>query len=151
MDVRSDLLVTCGFSPRQQGRFALDHLVGVYNLKIFHPLPPVPFPPGAAFVRMHPRMSTTCLVSSNVGLIYAIDIMNTDTPIMRHANVYDTHVLGIDLAPSGEALALADGQGAIHLWGSPSRIQFTEYASPTEFPDTPSHIQPMDFSPDMYV
>lgn len=150
MDVRSDLLVTCGYSSRQQhGYSALDHFVNVFNLKILHPLPPVPFPPGAAFVRMHPRMSTTCLVASAQGLIYAIDIMNPDSPIMRHANIFDTQLLAMELAPSGEALALADGRNTIHLWGSPSKIQFTEYASPTEFPDTPAPIPPMDFSPDM--
>lgn len=149
MDVRSDLLVTCGYSQRQQQGFALDHLVNVFNLKILHPLPPVPFPPGAAFVRMHPRMSTTCLVASSAGLIYAIDIMNPDAPSMRHANIFDTHLLAMDLAPSGEALALADGQCAIHLWGSPTKIQFTEYASPTEFPDTMAPVPTLDFSPEV--
>jgi len=151
MDVRSDLLVTCGYSPRQQHGFALDHLVNVFNLKILHPLPPVAFPPGAAFVRMHPRMSTTCLVASSGGLIYAIDLMNPDSPAMRHANIFDTHLTAMDLAPSGEALALADAQCAIHLWGSPAKIQFTEYATPTEFPDTPAPVPNLDFSPEMYV
>lgn len=150
MDVRSDLLVTCGWSPRQQHGFALDHLVNVFDLKTLMPLPPVPFPPGAAFVRMHPRMSTTCIVASQAGLIYAIDIMNPDAPSMRHANIFDTHLLSLDLAPSGEALALTDANCAIHLWGSPTKIQFTEYGNPTDFADPVVPLPSMDWSPDMY-
>lgn len=146
MDVRSDILVTCGWSPRQQHGFALDHLANVLDLKTLAPLPPVPFPPGAAFVRMHPRMSTTCIVASQTGLMYAVDIMNPDAPAMKHVNIFDTHLLSMDLAPSGEALALTDAQCSIHLWGSPSKIQFTEFSEPTIFSDQPTSTPTLDWS-----
>ena len=149
MDVRSDILVTCGWSPRQQHGFMLDHLANVFDLKTLMPLPPVPFPPGAAFVRMHPKMSTTCIIAAQSGLMYAVDIMNPDSPSMKHANIYDTHLLTLDLAPSGEALALADAQCAIHLWGSPSKIQFTEYSNPAEFADTPAALPNIDWTTDV--
>ncbi|KAG9653830.1 hypothetical protein KCU64_g7625, partial [Aureobasidium melanogenum] len=149
MDARSDVLVTCGWSSRPQHGYMLDHLANVFDLKTLMPLPPVPFPPGAAFVRMHPKMSTTCMVASQGGLIYAIDIMNPDAPSMRHANVFDTHITSLDIAPSGDALILADAQCAMHLWGSPNKIQFTEYGSPTEFADQPVPTPPMDWSPDI--
>lgn len=149
MDARSDVLVTCGWSSRPQHGYMLDHLANVFDLKTLMPLPPVPFPPGAAFVRMHPKMSTTCMVASQGGLIYAIDIMNPDAPSMRHANVFDTHITSLDIAPSGDALVLADAQCAMHLWGSPNKIQFTEYGSPTEFADQPVPTPPVDWSPDM--
>jgi len=149
MDVRSEILVTCGWSPRQQHGFVLDHLANVFDLKTLMPLPPVPFPPGAAFVRMHPRMSTTCIVASQTGLMYAIDIMNPDAPSMKHANIFETHLRSLDLAPSGEALALTDAQCTIHLWGSPSKIQFTDYSSPTDFADEAPAVQSIDWSPEM--
>jgi len=149
MDVRSEILVTCGWSPRQQHGFMLDHLVNVFDLKTLMPLPPVPFPPGAAFVRMHPKMSTTCIVASQMGLMYAVDILNPDAPQMKHANIMDTHLLALDLAPSGEALVLTDAQCAIHLWGSPSKIQFAEYPAPLEFADTAAPVQSLDWSPEI--
>ncbi|KAF2227442.1 ubiquitin carboxyl-terminal hydrolase-domain-containing protein [Elsinoe ampelina] len=149
MDVRSEILVTCGWSPRQQHGFMLDHLANVFDLKNMTPLPPVPFPPGAAFVRMHPRMSTTCIVASQTGLMYAIDIMNPDNAKVKHANLYDTHLLTLDLAPSGEAIAIADAQCAIHLWGSPNKVQFTEYSNPTAFADSAQPVPPIDWSPEI--
>ena len=149
MDVRSEILVTCGWSPRQQSGYMLDHLVNVFDLKTLMPLPPVPFPPGAAFVRMHPRMSTTCIVAAQGGLMYAIDIMNPDSPSMKHARVFDTHLLSLDLAPSGEALALADAQCSLHLWGAPSKTQFNEYSNPTEFADHSPPPPSMDWSPEI--
>jgi len=89
------------------------------------------------------------MVASQGGLIYAIDIMNPDAPSMRHANVFDTHITSLDIAPSGDALVLADAQCAMHLWGSPNKIQFTEYGSPTEFADQPAPTPQMDWSADM--
>lgn len=149
MDVRSEILVTCGWSPRQQSGFMLDHLANVFDLKTLMPLPPIPFPPGAAFVRMHPRMSTTCIVASQTGLMYAMDIMNPDSPSMKHARVFDTHLLGLDLAPSGEALVLTDAQCCIHLWGAPNKIQFQEFSTPTAFADPPNNLATIDWSPEI--
>lgn len=151
MDVRSEILVTCGWSPRQQHGFMLDHLANVFDLKTLMPLPPVPFQAGAAFVRMHPRMSTTCIVASQTGLMSAVDIMNPDAPSasMKHANIYDTHLLSLDLAPSGEALVLADAQCAIHLWGSPSKLQITDYSNPTIFADPIQSTPSLDWAPEM--
>ncbi|KAF2149383.1 cysteine proteinase [Myriangium duriaei CBS 260.36] len=149
MDVRYGLLVTCGWSARQQSGFMLDHLANVFDLKTLVPLPPVPFPPGAAFVRMHPRMSTTCIVASQTGLMYSIDIVNPDSPSMKHARVYDTHLLGLDLAPSGEALVLSDAQCWLHLWGAPSKVQFTDYSNPTLFADHVPAPSSMEWSPEI--
>jgi len=47
----------------------------------------------------------------------------------------DSYVLLLDIAPSGEALALADSSCTIQLCGSPARMTFTGYSNPTEFPD----------------
>ena len=126
MDARNNYLVTCGWVSRAGGGPILAGLANVYDLRAMVQLPPVPFHAGAAHVQMHPKMSTTCILSSQGGQLQVIDLMNANTVNVRQANI-STYTRAIVLAPSGEALAIADGEGNIHLWGSPNKIQFTEY------------------------
>src|ERR1700761_1776929 len=108
MDAKADFLVTCGLSPRQQHGLMHDPLANVFDLKALSPLPPIPFQPGAAFVRMHPKMSTTSIVASQTGQLQVVDLMNPHTVNLKQAHIYDNNFLtGIELAPTGEALALA--------------------------------------------
>ncbi|KAI9806554.1 MAG: poly(A)-specific ribonuclease [Piccolia ochrophora] len=137
MDAQNNFLVTCGYSPRQQQSFMLDPLANVFDLRTLMPLPPIPFHAGAAFVRMHPRMSTTGIVASQNGQMQVVDLMNPNTVNLRQA-IVSSYLTGLDLAPSGEALALADADCFIHLWGSPNKVSFTEFSNPTEFADPPS-------------
>lgn len=131
MDAQHDFIVTCGFSIRQ-GRPVLDPFINVFDLKQMHPLPPSPFPAGAAYVRMHPRMLTTSIAASQNGQLHVVDLMNPNTSNIRQVNVLG--FLGtLAIAPSGEALAFAADQCDIHLWGSPARIKFAQISNPTEF------------------
>lgn len=125
MDAKADFLVTCGWSQRQGQNWMLDPLANVYDLKTLMPLPPIPFQPGAAFVRMHPRMSTTSIVASQHGQLQVVDIMNPNTVNLRQVNTYECFIQSLEMAPSGEALAIADSRCNVHLWGSPSKIQFS--------------------------
>ncbi|RYP10340.1 hypothetical protein DL765_008150 [Monosporascus sp. GIB2] len=146
MDAQHDFIVTCGFSLRQQGNYMLDPLVNVFDLKNMTSMPPLPFPAGAAFVRMHPRMSTTSIVMSHLGQMHVVDLMNPNTSNVRQANsLYCSHV---EIAPSGEAIALADGDYNIHLWGSRSKIHFAEFATPVEFADAAEPTPQLDWSID---
>jgi PAB-dependent poly(A)-specific ribonuclease subunit 2 len=136
MDAQTDFVVTCGYSLRQQQSYMLDPLVNAFDLKNMASLSPIPFPAGAAYVRMHPRMSSTCIIVSQQGQIHVVDLMNVNTSTVRHANVM-TYLSMIEIAPSGEAIGLADAECNIHLWGSPSRIRFAaEVSQPSEFPDS---------------
>lgn len=63
-----------------------------------------------------------------------MDLMNPNTSNVRQANVVSTYLTGIELAPSGEAIALADTEGYMHLWGSPTKCHFVELAQNTEWP-----------------
>ena len=123
MDAQHDFIVTCGYSLRQQGNYMPDPFVNVFDLKNMVSMSPIPFPAGAAYVRMHPRMSTTSIVMSQIGQMHSM----------------------IEIAPSGEAVALADGDCTIHLWGSPSKIHFTEFGRPVEMADTPATVPRVDF------
>ena len=113
MDARNDLVVTCGFSVRHLGAPIVDPLANVYDLKNLAPLPPIPFHAGAAYVRMHPKLHTTSFVASQTGQLQVVDLMNPNTINLRQANV--PFMLGIDLSPSGEALAINDTECSIHL------------------------------------
>lgn len=146
MDARNDLLVTCGFSVRHLGSPIVDPLANVYDLKTLLPLPPIPFHAGAAYVRMHPKMHTTSFVASQTGQLQVVDLMNPNAINLRQANV--SFVLGIDLSPSGEALAISDAECSIHLWGSPTKIHFNEMSKEVEFADVTPRPPPLDWAPD---
>src|SRR6516162_10353238 len=66
MDAQHDFIVTCGASLKQQAAqtYMLDPYVNVFDLKNMTSTSPIPFPPLAAYVRMHPRMVTTSIVVS---------------------------------------------------------------------------------------
>ena len=145
MDAQHDFIVTCGYSLRQQQSYMLDPLVNVFDLKKLTSLPPIPFPAGAAYVRMHPRMSTTSIVVSQIGQIHVVDLMNVNTSNVRQANVLN-YLSMVEIAPSGEAIALADSDCNVHIWGSPSRIRFAEINNPIEFAETEETTTTIDIS-----
>jgi PAB-dependent poly(A)-specific ribonuclease subunit 2 len=134
MDVRGDFLVTCGFSVRHLGTPIVDPLANVYDLKSLNSLPPLPFHAGAAYVRLHPKLQTTSFVASQTGQMQVVDLMNPNSVNLRQANVQ--FMLGMELAPSGDALAIVDAEGSIHLWGSRSKVRFSKLRQETEFPDS---------------
>ncbi|KAM0277743.1 hypothetical protein ACHAQH_005604 [Verticillium albo-atrum] len=140
MDAQHDFIVTCGFSLRQSQSYMPDSFLNVFDIKRMTPMAPIPFPAGGAFVRMHPRMSTTSIVVSQTGQLHVVDLMNPHTSNVRQINVVNSLVTMFEIAHSGEAVALADSASQIHLWGSPSKIRFVDFPQPTEFagPEAPS-------------
>lgn len=147
MDAQHDFIVTCGYSLRQGQNYMLDPFLNVFDIKKMSSMPPIPFPAGAAYVRMHPRMSTTSIVLSQSGQMHIVDLMNPNTSNVRQANVL-SYLSMFDIAPSGEAMALADSDCSIHLWGSPSKLHFVDLATPIEFASQEEPATPMDWSPE---
>lgn len=143
MDAQHDFIVTCGITPRQQGYSMFDPYVNVFDLKNMVSMSPVPFPAGGAHVRMHPRMSTTSIVVSQSGQMHVVDLMNPNTTNVRQANTL--FLTMVDIAPSGEAIALADGDCNIHLWGSPSKIHFAELPTIVETADQEAPVPHLDW------
>ncbi|OTB09293.1 hypothetical protein M426DRAFT_77218 [Hypoxylon sp. CI-4A] len=135
MDAQHDFIVTCGYSMRHGGNYMPDPFVNVFDLKNMVSMSPIPFPAGAAYVRMHPRMSTTSIVMSQIGQMHVVDLMNPNTSNVRQANSLSYFSM-IEIASSGEAIALADGDCFIHLWGSPNKIHFAEFPTPIETADS---------------
>ena len=148
MDARGDYLLTCGWTQQQYHGLALERLVRVYDLKSQRSVAPVTFGQGAAFVRMHPKLSSTCIVVSQMGAVQSIDVQNPDIPVMRFAQTFDAQLTGLELMPSGKGFAMTDSHGQIVLWSSPSRTQFTEFPQPTEFADMTEPVKHLAWSPD---
>ncbi|KAI1827344.1 PAB-dependent poly(A)-specific ribonuclease subunit PAN2 [Xylaria intraflava] len=144
MDAQHEFIVTCGYSLRQQGNYTPDPFVNVFDLKNMVSMSPIPFPAGAAYVRMHPRMSTTIIVMSQIGQMHVVDLLNPNTSNVRQANSL-TYFSMFEIAPSGEAIVLADAECFIHLWGSPSKIHFTEFGQPIETADAVPPVPRIDF------
>lgn len=149
MDARGDYLLTCGWVQQQYHGLSLERLVRVYDLKNQKSVSPVTFSQGAAFVRMHPKLSSTCIVVAQGGAIQSIDVQNPDIPMMRFAQTFDAQLTGLELMPSGKGFALTDSHCQITLWGSPAKMQFTEFPQPTEFADAPAPTKHLDWTSDL--
>ncbi|TKA82829.1 hypothetical protein B0A55_01049 [Friedmanniomyces simplex] len=149
MDARGDYLLTCGWAQQQYGGLGLERLVRVYDLKQLKPAAPISFQQGAAFVRMHPKLSSTCIVLSEWGAINSIDVQNQDVPVMRFAPMFDAQVTGLDILPSGKGFVMSDSHCQVVLWGSQSKVRFTEYSKTTEFPDPQMQSKHLDWAADL--
>ena len=150
MDAQNNYLVTCGWSTRPYGPPMLDILAKVFDLRKLEQLPPIPFPGGAAFVQMHPKMSTTSVVASQSGQLQVVDLMNPNTSHLHQANL-SSYMLNLILAPSGAAWALTDQENAVHLWGSHKKLHFAEYTNLTEFEDEVTQLPPMSLITNLYA
>lgn len=149
MDAQGDFIVTCGASMKQQAAqaYTLDRYVNVFDLKNMTSMKPMPFPPLAAYVRLHPRMLTTSIVVSQHGQMHVVDLLNPNTTNVRYASIQFLNMF--EIAPSGEALAMADAENIVHLWGSPSKIRFVDMGTPIELPLVPDEPPPhLDWSQD---
>lgn len=150
MDAQNNYLVTCGWSIRPYGPPMLDILAQVFDLRKLEQLRPIPFPGGAAFVQMHPKMSTTGVVASQTGQLQVVDLMNPDTSNIHQAGL-STYMLNLAVAPSGAAWALTDQENAVHIWGSSKQLLFAEFADPPEFADDPAPLPLIPLMANVYA
>jgi PAB-dependent poly(A)-specific ribonuclease subunit 2 len=140
LDVQDDFIVTCGYSLRAGQTWTLDRFLNVFDMKKMSSTSPIPFPPGAAYVRMHPRMSTTTIAVSQSGQMHVVDLANPNTSNIHQAKgPFFLNML--EIAPTGEALALGDVESNIYLWGSPSKLHFVPFQGHPEF-ETPEEPAP---------
>ncbi|KAL8786647.1 MAG: hypothetical protein Q9213_002676 [Squamulea squamosa] len=151
MDAQDSYLVTCGWSTRPHGPPTLESFAKVYDLKKLEQLPPIPFHTGAAFVQMHPKLSTTSIISSMNGQLQVANILDPNTSNLLQANLGNymsqSHLV---LTPSGAAWALAELDGSVQIWaGSPDNLRFTESAVPIEFADEVFPLPYMDIDSDI--
>lgn len=146
MDAKTDFLVTCGWATRPYGHpIQADTMAKVFDLKSMKQLPPISFQAGAAFVQIHPKMSTTSVIGSRNGQLQIVDIMNPNT-----SNLYylSAHIESFIMSPSGNIWAMADRDNVLHIWGSQNNLQFNEVTLATEFADPPDSVPYMNVDDD---
>lgn len=144
-DVKGNYVITCGQSLQPYG---LNQTVNIYDTRMHRQLAPIPVIAGAAFVKMHPRMSSTAIVVAQNGTMQTVDLSSSIPVNFKHASV-GSYIGCMDLSPSGNALVIADSDQSIpsvQLWASPAKnpLRFLEKAEPVMFPDValPMLIQP---------
>ena len=135
MDAKNDYLVTCGWSTRPYGNPSLDTIAKVYDLKRLEQLAPISFPAGAAFVQIHPKLSTTAVIASQNGQVHVADIANSDQVRVIHMTL-STIMTVMIMSASGNVWAIVDHDNTIQLWGSQHKLNFCDNYRPTEFADT---------------
>jgi PAB-dependent poly(A)-specific ribonuclease subunit 2 len=95
---------------------------------------------------MHPKFTNSAIIAQRSGQFSFVDVDNTAINHLYHASMPSEAALLTHMAisPSGEALALADNEGLLHVWsrGTPESIKFTEYPAPIEWPNTPQDNLP---------
>lgn len=128
------------FTCRPTG-YVLDPLVKRWDIRNLRSLVPIPsFAPSS--IRMHPKFTNTAIIAQRSGQFNFVDVDNTALNHLYHATMpSEAAVLTrMSISPSGEALALADNEGLLQIWGrgsNNSAVQFTEYPAPLEWPHTP--------------
>ncbi|KAK3079360.1 poly(A)-specific ribonuclease, partial [Teratosphaeriaceae sp. CCFEE 6253] len=70
-------------------------------------------------------------------------------PTLRYAQMFDALVTGLELMPSGKGFVMSDSRSHLVLWGSPSKLPFTEFSKPTEFADAPALSKHLDWAADL--
>ncbi|KAK4219807.1 ubiquitin carboxyl-terminal hydrolase-domain-containing protein [Rhypophila decipiens] len=135
MDVRNDLVVTCGGSikhlPNQPTPTKnLDHYVNAFDLakSAAGPLTPVSLAVAAAHARLHPKMSSTTVVVAPHGQIHVVDLLNSNAkPTVTKLALVASNIKLFDVASSAQAFVITDGNCNSRLWGSPSKhIRFSD-------------------------
>ncbi|KAI8997062.1 ubiquitin carboxyl-terminal hydrolase-domain-containing protein [Pilobolus umbonatus] len=154
LDVSGNLLLTCGFSQRQ-GSLIMDPLVKVYDIRMaVRTLAPIPFPSGPMFLKMHPTLSTTCLVASQTGQFQMCDVSSLTmgsyaAPAQFHQLQTSSYITAMDISSSVQTLAFADGASFIYQYADREDYAVNPYSAPLITPDVvqPLNVNMKDDSP----
>ncbi|KAI8384404.1 ubiquitin carboxyl-terminal hydrolase-domain-containing protein [Radiomyces spectabilis] len=140
LDVSGNLLLTCGFSQRQ-GSLIMDPLVKVYDIRMgMRSLAPIPFPSGPMFLKMHPTLSTTCLVASQTGQFQMCDIsrltMGSYAPPAQFYQIQtSSYITAMDISSSAHTLAFGDGASFVYQYADDAEFDCNPYSLPLETSD----------------
>ena len=140
------VLLSAGYLQRY-GNYQLEAVVKAFDAKTFRPLPPVNSFGGVAFMRTHPKMTSTALLLSPMGQLQMIDTGNLTDIQVRQLNVM-SYLTAFDIAPSGSVIAYCDSDNNIHLASVQPQSSFTDLAIATEFASAQSAAQSFDVDDD---
>lgn len=95
-----------------------DPLVRLYDVRTLRPLPPISFPAGPGFVRLHPSDPSKLVIASQQGMLQTVDMsQGSDSSTFTQLDV-TSYITSMALSNFGDYLAFGDGDGQLHLWTS---------------------------------
>lgn len=171
LDVQGNYVASCGYSMRprrnqaSQSSYMVDPLVNIYDLRMMRPLPPIPFPAGASFVRFHPKLPNIMIIASSLGQLQFVDIYDQLNVYLYQAdlsnpnssaptNSTNSYLANLEISGNGEFITFSDGFQNLHLWSfknndSKNFINFPSYLEQPDIisPFSQNHIDVNDIVP----
>jgi len=131
LEVKGDLLVTCGFANRY-GEYFVDTVVKAFDMRTMRMLGQIHFPAGPAFLRFHPMFSSLLAIVSQSGYIQYRDVQSevTTSPGIEYSSsdntLYSVETQGevietFGLSSSGEVMMFGDSGGKVHVFAQRSK------------------------------
>ncbi|CBQ69014.1 related to PAN2-component of Pab1p-stimulated poly(A) ribonuclease [Sporisorium reilianum SRZ2] len=148
VDVQADghILYSVGWTVRQ-GHPVPEPLVKVHDLRTMRALVPIPFaaPGGPSLLAIHPKLSSTVIVSAPQGQFQIVDIATPGEGRFFYTNA-SSFTTSLAISPSADFIAFGEADGSVRLWSSSSdtsNLRFNTFASSAlEFPDM---VEPTPF------
>ena len=119
----------------------IDPLVKVYDVRmLMRSLAPIPFPSGPMFVKMHPTLSTTCLVASQSGQFQMCDVssltMGSYAPPAQFFQIQSSsYITAMDISSSAHTLAFGDGASFVYQFTDREVFDVNPYSMGLSTPD----------------
>ncbi|KAJ9474966.1 PAN2-PAN3 deadenylation complex catalytic subunit PAN2 [Pseudozyma hubeiensis] len=148
VDVQADghIIYSVGWTVRQ-GHPVPEPLVKVHDLRTMRALVPIPFaaPGGPSLLAIHPKLSSTVIVSAPQGQFQIVDIGMPGEGRFFYTNA-SSFTTSLSISPSADYIAFGEADGSVRLWSSSSdtsNLRFNTFASSSlEFPDM---VEPTPF------
>nr|CDI55095.1 related to PAN2-component of Pab1p-stimulated poly(A) ribonuclease [Melanopsichium pennsylvanicum 4] len=148
VDVQADgnILYSVGWTVRQ-GHPVPEPLIKVHDLRTMRALVPIPFaaPGGPSLLAIHPKLSSTVIVSAPQGQFQIVDIATPGEGRFLYTNA-SSFITSLAISPSADYIAFGEADGSVRLWSSSSdtsNLRFNTFSSSSlEFPDM---VEPTPF------
>ncbi|KZV99079.1 hypothetical protein EXIGLDRAFT_739011 [Exidia glandulosa HHB12029] len=143
---------TIGWALRQ-GRPLADPLVKVYDVRMLRAMAPVPFPSGPVAVNVHPKRSSTIVITSANGLVHIVDVANPNAnPEFIQVDTA-TYVGAVAVSPTGGYIAFGDAEGMIQIvsaydpYDEDGEVPFNGFDGvPPEWGDAPEPLPEIEWA-----
>lgn len=141
-------ILTCGYHLRY-GVYNLETAIKAFDERSLRPLIPIQFGAGAAFLKCHPKLTTSALMLSQAGQLQTVDVGNQADISLRQLNSM-SYLTAFDISSSGDALVYTDAENNIHLYAVSHNPEprFSNLPSQTVFPDFQGELPEFDMMSD---
>lgn len=150
LTVCSGSILTCGYQLRY-GNYSLESMVRVFDVRTLRPLIPIHFGAGPAFLKSHPKMTTSAMMLSQSGQLQTIDVGNPADIKLRQLSAM-SFLTAFDISSSGDALVYCDAENNIHLWSVSLDLEprFSNLPNQTVFADFQEEAESCDMVNDPF-